>query len=108
MKNIKKLGLAVMAFVFASPLLALGQTTYITSISDVERILLFILNWLRTIFFILAALFLILAAFKYLTAQGDEEKVKGAKTMLIYSIVGIAVALLATSIVPVLRNLFSQ
>ena len=61
-------------------------------------------NIIQTIFWILAVVFIILAAFKYLTAQGDETKVKAAKSMLIYAIIAIAVALLATSIKPIVDS----
>ena len=98
--------LAPLSFAFAQQ--EPPAVTYISSISGVYGILNYILGVLSTIFFILAAIFFILAAFKYLTAQGDEGKVGSSKTMLIYSIIAIIVALLATSVIPVLQDLLSR
>ena len=106
MQILKKLApILTIALLGITPFVAFGQETFISTIGEVTGILNFVLNFLRTVFFILAAVFLILAAFKYLTAQGDEEKIKGAKTMLIYSIIAVAVALLATSVIPVIESL---
>jgi hypothetical protein len=38
------------------------------------------------------------AAFKYLTASGDPEKVKGAGNTLLYAAIAIGVALLARAV----------
>ena len=64
-----------------------------------------ILNSLCTIFaymfyflIVLAVIFVLIAAFRYLTAAGDPEKVKGAGTMLIYTVVAIGVGLLARAV----------
>ena len=40
-----------------------------------------IVNWVALLFWVLVVLFTIFAAFKYLTAQGDPEKVKLARNM---------------------------
>jgi uncharacterized membrane protein len=54
--------------------------------------------WAFWFLIVLAVIFIIVAAFKYLTAAGDPEKVKSAGTMLIYTAVAIVVALLARAI----------
>ena len=57
-----------------------------------------ILVWLATIFWILAVIFIFWAAFNYLFARGDEEKMKKATKMLWYAIIAIAVGLMAYAI----------
>ncbi|MBI2515042.1 hypothetical protein HYV91_02565 [Candidatus Wolfebacteria bacterium] len=52
-------------------------------------------RWAYILFFILAVLFVLIAAYTYLTAAGNQEKIDKAKTMLIYSAVAVAVALMA-------------
>jgi hypothetical protein len=54
-----------------------------------------IINWIFWLVIVLAVIFTLLTAFKYLTAAGDPEKVKSAGTSLIYVVVAIVVALLA-------------
>ena len=77
----------------------------ITSVSQVKTLLENILGWIYTFFFIFAAIFILIAAFQYLTAAGDEEKVKKAKNMLIYAVIAIAIALVAMGIDNIVANL---
>lgn len=67
-----------------------------------------ITNWLFTILLILAVLFIIVAAFKYLFSGGSEESVGTAHKMLIYAVVAIAVAFLARGIVFVVQELVTS
>jgi len=73
--------------------------------TQVESLLENILGWIYTFFFIFAAIFILIAAFQYLTAAGDEEKVKKAKNMLIYAVIAIAIALVAMGIDNIVANL---
>jgi membrane-associated HD superfamily phosphohydrolase len=70
----------------------------ITSLQAVLQLLCTVFAWAFYFLIVLAVIFVIIAAFKYLTAAGDPEKVKGAGTMLIYTAVAIVVALLARAI----------
>jgi uncharacterized membrane protein len=76
----------------------------IKQIDDIIQILNNIVRWLYIIFFILAVLFVLLAAFNYLTAQGDEEKVGKAKKQIWFAVIAVIVALLATSVIPIVRT----
>ena len=58
-----------------------------------------VLNIALVIIGIVAVLFLILYAFQYITAGGDPEKAKKARSGIINAIIGIIVAALAFSIV---------
>jgi len=64
----------------------------------VQKIIEKITGWMQGIFFLIAVIFIIYAAFVYLTSAGNEEKIKKAKSIIIYAIVAIAVALLATAV----------
>jgi heme/copper-type cytochrome/quinol oxidase subunit 2 len=57
-----------------------------------------IVGWAYTIFFVVAVLFIIFAAFNYLTASGNPEKIKTAHSQLMWAIVAIVVALMAVGI----------
>ena len=72
--------------------------TNVTTFTNIFDIFLAAVGWIYRIFFIVAAVFIIIAAFNYLTAQGDPEKVGKAKSMIIYAVIAIVVALLAFSI----------
>lgn len=66
-----------------------------------------VVSWVYRIFFVVAALFIIIAAFYYLTAQGNPEKVGEAKNMIIYAVVAIVVALIAVGIDVMIRTFLS-
>lgn len=54
-----------------------------------------IVRWIYIIFFVVAVAFVLIAAFRYLFAAGDPEKVKGARNMIIYAAVAFIIAFLA-------------
>jgi hypothetical protein len=54
-----------------------------------------IVNWVFWFIIILAIIFTLVAAFRYLTAAGDPEKVKRAGATLLYVVVAVVVALIA-------------
>ena len=65
---------------------------------QIVGIIIVIVRWTYTIFFIIAVLYILFAAYTYLTAQAEPEKIKNATNQIIYASIAIAVALLAVSI----------
>jgi tellurite resistance protein TehA-like permease len=51
-------------------------------------------------------LFLVLAGFKFVFARGDESKLASARSMLLWSIIGIMVGALAPSLLDMAQSLF--
>lgn len=108
----KKIGPAAISFVV--PALAFAQTTIvgpnspqgtsgvpqsnITSLQSILNDLCVVFSWAFYFLIVVAVIFVIVAAFKYLMAGGDPEKVKGAGATLLYAAVAIGVALLAKAI----------
>jgi heme/copper-type cytochrome/quinol oxidase subunit 2 len=94
--------------VLATPVLALAQPVYngapdvpsgqVGSLNDILSLLCTVFMWAFYFLIVLAVIFVLIAAFKYLTAAGDPEKVKGAGNMLLYTAVAVGVALLARAI----------
>ena len=70
----------------------------ITSIQSVLNTVCVVFDWAFYFLVALAVIFIIVAAFKYLTAAGDPEKVKGAGSTLLYAAIAVGVALLARAI----------
>lgn len=54
---------------------------------------------------VLAGIFIVYAAYLYLTAAGDPEKVKSASNVIIYAAVAIGVGLLSRVIVAIAQSL---
>jgi hypothetical protein len=118
MKNVKKLAIAgTVAALALAPFLAFAQPPSIapsptvagpiTSTQSIINLINRILFWVATVFWIAAAAFVFYAAFLYLTAAGDEEKVKKASHQLLYAVVAIAVGIMAYGL-PVLVGAFLQ
>jgi len=66
---------------------------------DVWALLTKTLNWFFNITIIIAAIFLVYAGWQYVTAGGDEEKMKGGLNTLVRALIGIGIALLAKALI---------
>tara|TARA_B100000315_G_scaffold255786_1_gene300055 strand:- start:27 stop:467 length:441 start_codon:yes stop_codon:yes gene_type:complete len=64
-----------------------------------------ITNWAFTILIAVAAMFIIFAAFNFVTASGEAEKVKAAREYVLYALVGVVVALLARGLVQLIETI---
>lgn len=93
---------AIMSLVSACtfPLVALAA---IADICDVLKLVELASKWFSFFVFAFAIIAILYAAFLFLTAGGNEESTKKARTVLIYGLLGIAVALLATQAVPFVK-----
>jgi hypothetical protein len=82
----------------ALPVLALAQTLPPSPAVDIGGVWTLVCRIFGYLFYalVLATIFfVILAAFKYLTASGDPEKVKAASHQLLYAAIAIIVGILA-------------
>lgn len=75
-----------------------GVNQIIDIIKLIARIMLYAL-------LVLASIFIVYAAYLYLTAAGDPEKVKTASSVIIYAAVAIGVGLLAQVIVAIAEGI---
>lgn len=64
-----------------------------------------VFGWLFTFLIVLAAIFALVAAYKYLTAGGDPEKVKAASNILIYCAIAVVAALFARGLPTLIQSL---
>ncbi len=71
------------------------------NVNDIIDVIFSILWPIAVAFFIIM---FVIAGFMFATAQGDAEKVKTARNFVVYGVVGVIVALLAFSIVFIIRN----
>lgn len=95
-------GILSLSLLLASSAMAIAipgiNQTGPTTVSGMVDIVRSVVKWVYVIFFIIAVLFILMAAFTYLTAGGDAEKVKSAHNQIIYAAVAIVVALIAVSV----------
>ena len=76
----------------------LGDNDFIDALNS-------IVNWLFTVLLIVAVIFILIAAFNFITAAGDPEKVKTARQFVIYALIGVVVAFLARGLVGFVGNI---
>jgi len=112
-KNIlKKVGIGIGLGLTLLPFLALaagvGQVPgpIITSPTQISDLVGKILGWVGGIVMTIGLIMLLWAAILFLTAGTSETTHTKAKNVLIYAIVGIAVAILAFSVEPLLTTIF--
>jgi len=105
--------LMLMAGAFATPALATHGGSHptktiptgITTAGGFVDVLAVVTDWIFVFLLVLAVVFIVLAAFQFITSGGDPAAVSMARTKLIYAAVGIAVAVLARGIPEAVRDI---
>jgi hypothetical protein len=97
-------GLLVLPFGFALGL-EKPPTNVWKNWSDIEDFVDFVMQAVYTIFLIAVVICLVLAAFNFITAGGDETKYENAKKWVKFAVIGVVIALLAGGVVTLLTNL---
>ncbi|MCH7828694.1 hypothetical protein IH982_02375 [Patescibacteria group bacterium] len=64
-----------------------------------------IANWVFAVFLAISLIYIVLAAFQFVTGGGDPAQVSGARQKLIYALIGIAIALMAAGFPAILRSI---
>ena len=98
-------GLLVVPTVSSVQAAAPTAPTAFTSITGLENKINTIGNWFFVFLLIIAGIMLIVSGFYFITASGDETKVAKARNMLIYALIGVAVAVAAKGLVKVVESL---
>lgn len=103
----KILLISVLVSLLALPVIGLNQAVPIeiaprlNPIQVMERIV----DVVFTILLIFAALMIVVAAFYFVTASGDTEKVKTARNFVLYALIGVIVAFLARGLIWLVRTI---
>lgn len=111
----KKIIISVAALaLLASPMLALAEVSFPDTFSteleqdaDVASILNAILDWGLGILLVLGVLAFVVAGILYITAGGDEDRIKTAKSVMVFAIIGIVVGLLGMIVVNTIQGLLA-
>jgi len=72
---------------------------------DVFKTLNSIINWAFAILLVMAALFIVVAAFYFVTAGGAPEKIEMARNLILYAIIGVVVAFLAKGLIILVQKM---
>ena len=79
-------------------------TTGIQSMQDIINLIDKIGRWVFTALLAVAAIFLVIAGFMWVTAGGNPEQTTKARQMLINALIGMAIALAAQGLITIIKN----
>lgn len=65
-----------------------------------------IINFIFAVSLVLTPLMIIIAGFYFITAAGNPEKIKTAKDIILYTIIGLVIVLLSKGLVDVIKDVF--
>lgn len=82
--------------------------TIVTTGAELITKIEYIGNWIFTVLLAIAAIFLIIAGVMWLGAAGNPEGITKARTMLINSLIGLAIALFAKGMVAVIKSIIGS
>ena len=85
----------------------LGVSGPIASTSDLVQKIMDLISWVAWFIGLAAVIMGLYAGILFITAAGDPAKVVTARNILLYAIVGIAVAVLAFSLVAISKSVFN-
>lgn len=114
-KNFKKIavglitGLPLMVFAQSNNISGVGgitAPTIQTNAVNVGTIINNITSWVSGLLIAVAVLFVIYAAYLYLTSAGDAEKVKSASNYILYAVIATVVALASRGLIALGRAIF--
>ncbi|MFH1347050.1 MAG: hypothetical protein ABIH10_02260 [Spirochaetota bacterium] len=86
----------------------LAAGSYISTPDKIFSILKTIVQYTYTIFFIVAVMFILIAAFNFLTAKGDPTKIMGARSQILWAVVAIIIALLSVGAALIISNFLTN
>ena len=113
MNKIKNAFYAVASLVALAPAVASAQWNPVngmlnTNLADrtIGSLLTVILNYTLALVGILGVIGFVISGIMYLTSAGDEDQVDRAKKVMLYSIIGVVVALIGYVVVAALSQVF--
>jgi hypothetical protein len=99
---------SLLAFLIATPIFAVDISPFqkdpttaspITNVTDVigpSGILVVAIQWIYTTFFIVAVLFILMAAYNFIRGGTNPKAIETAKAQLKYAVIAIVIALVAS------------
>lgn len=109
MKIVRKISYGLAATLASAPMVVMAQFQTPTGTGlpagSIVGIITSGMNWLLIIVGILGVIGFVISGIIYLTAAGDEDQIGKGKKAMIYSIVGVVVALIGVVIIQAVQGL---
>jgi heme/copper-type cytochrome/quinol oxidase subunit 2 len=84
------------------------QGSPITEPNQFLDVIASVVKWTYAIFFIITVMFVLFAAFNYLTGGDEAEKIKSAHQQIMYAAIAVAIALLAVGFSFIIQRFLGQ
>lgn len=103
----KILTIAILASLLVAPFGVLAQSESVPEGESLQimDVLNRIVNWLFTILLVVAAIFIIIAGYYFVTASGNPETVSKARNFVMYALIGVGVAVASRGLVYLVRQI---
>jgi hypothetical protein len=75
------------------------ESLNVTQFNDLLEFINFLLDFFMSLAVLLAVIFIVVTGFSYILSFGDENKIKAANKSLVFTLVGLAVALIAPLVI---------
>ena len=85
----------------------IGNVDGPTTVSGIVDIFLIIMQWIFAFALMLGIIMVIISGISYMTAGGESDRVNKATKVLTYSVIGVAIALISSFVIQIIRNLLS-
>jgi len=85
-----------------------GETETFENTGDLIDTITNVGNWIFTGLLVIAAIFMVLAGYFFVTGGGEPEKVNKARQMLINALIGVAVGLASRGLISVIQNIIKE
>ena len=89
---------------YIAPLNTGNTESPVQNTGQLYDLLITVVQWVYTIFYVIAVLFILIAAYNFITGAQSEDKIKTAKAQLKYAVIAIAIALVSTGVSALVKN----
>ena len=100
----RKITVSLISTALLLPLAVLADAPDVVPTVDIMDVLDNITNWLFAVLLVIAAIFIIIAGYMFVTAMGDPDKTKTARNFVMYALIGVLVGFCAKGLVLLVRS----
>jgi heme O synthase-like polyprenyltransferase len=84
-----------------------AESIQISSIDDILTIISNITSWMYRILLAIVVIFVLMAAFTFLTSSDNTDNIKKARKQILYAAIAVVIAILSFSVSTIITNVLS-
>lgn len=116
--SLVSISICLASFLLASAAITPGQVpgasdlninpSPVKDVPQMVQILAQVVHWIYIVFFIVTVLFILFAAYSYLTSRGDPETIKTAHKRIFWAAIAIVIALMAVGAEVIVKDFLTN